>query len=310
MKSVLVLASLGAVIALSACGPGMRVTPNSISKLAPSSGSEKPSAPTEEVPEIPATPFSESAESGGLQEIPPEFDSRPSAPPTQVRPSILAGGVINTPDAKHLVETGRLIPTIYYSPFYDEDQMGCQESVRVAMKDMAGNKIMDVCPKTHASCGYQGSCVIKRNNVQKVYNVVDRKDGEDRFAVVNSRCKFGYGVHDKKNRRSFCLEPFVTIAADLSIYNPGDVIYIPKARDMGLPSGRKHDGYFIVADAGRLIKGKGRFDFFSGNQHWQDIQNPLSKIGLNDKDSNLEYHRVEGEVAELFRNKVKNLIAY
>lgn len=328
MRVILGLFLLTNLVGLSACGPAFkpaRMAWVPSDSAAPSIPGEKPgeddgtSGPESEKPGAeqkkpetliqPAKPSKE--ESGSDEEetqIPEEFDRRPPEPEKK-RPILSLPGLIPPPDQKDIVETGRLVSTIYYSPVFDEDTMSCQESVRVPMRDMKGNNIMDVCPKTHSACGYQGSCVIKKNKVQQVWNVVDRIGGEDRFAPVSARCKFGYGVHDKKNRRSFCLQPYVTIAADLDIYSPGDVIFVPKARNLELPSGRRHDGYFLVADAGRLIKGKGRFDFFSGHQHWKDLQNPLAKIGLNSKTSDLEYHRVVGPEAETFKRTLKNVIS-
>lgn len=324
MRLILGLFLLTNLMGLSACGPSFRTArmaelPSGQSK--PSIPVEKPEAETPE--EDPTTQPSNPTETTVTDtpatedvEIPAEFDngpppaSKPSPNPVvKPGPILSLPGLIPPPDSKDIVETGRLVPTIYYSPVFDEDTLGCQESVRIPMRDMKGNKIMDVCPKTHSACGFQGSCVIKKNKIQQVWNVVDRVAGEDRFALVSARCKFGYGVHDKKNRRSFCLQPYITIAADLDVYSPGDVIFIPKARNLELPSGRRHDGYFIVADAGRLIKGKGRFDFFSGHQHWKDLQNPLAKIELNSKTSDLEYHRVVGPEAEKFKNTLKNLIS-
>ncbi len=330
MRIVFGFLGLATLFTQTACGPSIKNIQRPFKNgIAPVEGKTAPALPTEQVPAVdfqtkvnPSIPEPE-------PEIPAEFDTKPPGPVfgpgagpvlnppgnPSVRPSPRPGpvlslpGLLIPPDHKEILETGRLIPTIYYSPYFDEDAMSCQESARVPLRDTRGNKMMDVCPKTHASCGFQGSCVIKKNKIQQVYNVIDQKNGEDRFAKVSARCKFGYGVHDKKNQRSFCLEPYITIAADLSIYNPGDVIFLPKARGMELPSGKMHDGFFVVADAGRLIKGKGRFDFFSGHQHWKDFQNPLAKIRLHDKDSNLEYHRIEGPSAERFRRTIKNLIS-
>lgn len=321
---------LSTILALSsACAPGFRTArmadvPASSSRTESPQGAspeelvDTPVESPEDTPESSEKPSESESQANSSPEevkIPEEFDNEPPAPvkaepkKPNPRPILSLPGLIPPPDKNDIVETGRLIPTIYYSPVFDEDTMGCQESVRVPMRDMKGNKLMDVCPKTHASCGFQGSCVIKKNKIQQVWNVIDRVDGEDRFAAVSARCRFGYGVYDKKNRRSFCLQPYVTIAADLDIYNPGDVIFVPKARSLELPGGQKHDGYFIVADRGRLIKGKGRFDFFSGNQHWKDIQNPLAKIELNSKNSDLEYHKVVGPEAETFKKTLKNVIS-
>lgn len=322
LKSLLMVWILGfAALGLSACGQASFRAPQ-----APMSSAQapNPAQPVEslnpdlekpqETPSIPQATPTPSAETEA-----PKVDGSnagstpapgPSPTPSKPRPPILSlPGLIPPPDKNDIVETGRLIPTIYYSPIYDEDADLCSVMAKIPMIDMKGNKLIDVCPRTHMNCGFQGSCVIKKNKIQQVYNVIDRIGGQDRFAIVSARCKFGYGVHDRKNRRSFCLEPFVTIAADLDIYSPGDVIFIPSARTLILPSGKMHDGYFIVADAGRLIKGKGRFDFFSGNQHWRDFENPLARIKLHDKNSDHEYHRVEGPEADSFRRSLKDIIA-
>lgn len=70
-----------------------------------------------------------------------------------------------------------------------------------------------------------------------------------------------------------CLFPYISIAADLSRYRAGDIISMPSLRGqvVRLANGVEveHPGYFIVADTGGAIKGKGRFDMFTGimNQH-------------------------------------------
>lgn len=65
-----------------------------------------------------------------------------------------------------------------------------------------------------------------------------------------------------------CLIPFFSVAADLHYYRPGTIISIPALRGkfVQLPGVglRRYPGYFIVQDTGVAIRGRARFDFFTG----------------------------------------------
>lgn len=195
--------------------------------------------------------------------------------------------------SKQVVEKGMIIPTVYYFPIVDEDETEC--SKKIDMRDSKGNKLIKICKKTQALCALQGSCAVVQNGETRSFNIAGRNETHNIFfEMTEDDCKFGYGV------KSSCLDPFYTLAADLKIYRPGDVIFIPAIRGMKLPDGTDHSGYFIVRDKGRAIIGKGRFDFFSGYYHWRSDENPFTKMGLTSKKTKIPYYRIQGNLAKAF----------
>ena len=188
---------------------------------------------------------------------------------------------------------GMLRPTVYYYPVINEDKRKCEKDY--ILRDEEGEKMISLCEKTRASCRLQGSCAIVQNGKKRTFNIIGNYDGKDRFFETSKDvCRFGFGV------KSSCLDPFYTVAADLSIYRPGDVIYVPKVRGTLLPDGSKHSGYFIVRDRGRNIIGKTRFDFYTGHISWRDEENPFSKIGLASKSNKFEFMKIKGAKAKAF----------
>lgn len=195
-----------------------------------------------------------------------------------------------TPPENDLSRPGVLKPTVYYFAKIDEDNSSCSRDVN--LRDVDGKVLIRVCKTTATTCGLQGSCAVVQSGKIQSLNILKRVDGEDRyFEIDQNSCRFGYGV------RSSCLDPFYTVAADLSLYKPGDVIYVPSVVGLKLPDGSEHNGFFVVRDRGRGIKGPGRFDFFSGTMSWREGGNPFAKIGLRSVDTNVPYHRVRGETA-------------
>lgn len=195
--------------------------------------------------------------------------------------------------AADIAESGFLKPTIYYFPVYNEDKGGCAASEKVTLHGEDGKALMTVCRKSSNSCGLQGTCSIIQQGKIRLFNILDRIRGQDRyFEIDRNECRFGYGV------RSICLDPFYTLAADLKIYKPGDVIFIPAIVGTVLPSGTIHDGFFVVRDKGRGINGRGRFDFFTGLLSWFDQTNPFAKLGLGDKKNSMQYFKIKGPKAQ------------
>jgi 3D (Asp-Asp-Asp) domain-containing protein len=140
----------------------------------------------------------------------------------------------------------------------------------------------------------QGSCAIHREDLPNLSINYVRTDVEKRriFALVNTNiCPYGYGV------RNSCLDPFYTLAADPAFHPFGTVIYIEKIRGTVLPDGSKHSGYFIVRDTGGGIKGKGRFDFFTGFYSHRTTKNPFAKLGLGDQNTHYPYRVITGDLA-------------
>jgi hypothetical protein len=188
---------------------------------------------------------------------------------------------------------GVLKPTIYYFASITEDEKSCAESAKKTLHGAGGVSLLKVCPQTEAICGEQGSCRVIQYDKVTTLNVIGRFNNQDRyFKIPKNGCQYGYGV------RSSCLDPFYTLAADLTIYKPGEVIYIPAVVGLDLPDGSKHTGYFVIRDRGRGIVGRGRFDFFSGYYSWRDPANPFNKLGLADQKTNIPYYRIKGERAK------------
>jgi hypothetical protein len=235
---------------------------------------------------------SDSSQSGG---IPQPGSSAPKAQPQPQKPVVVPAKPEGFSD-EEIAESGSLKPTVYYFAVIDEDKAGCESKDKVPLHGAKGVELMSVCRRTLEICGEQGSCTIIKEGKPHSLNILSRVKGQDRFFEIDSDgCRFGYGVNDA------CLDPFYSLAADLSIYKPGDVIYVPAAVGLDLPNGKKHDGFFVVRDQGRGITGKGRFDFFSGFFSWRNPQNPFSKIGFTDTKTNVPYYKITGVRADRAR---------
>lgn len=192
-----------------------------------------------------------------------------------------------------MVGPGVLKPTVYYYVVLNEDTNACPANTKVPLYGQGGKTLLKVCPKTASACSLQGTCGVTQKGETHTFNIIGRFEGQDRFfEIPEDGCRFGYGV------RSSCLDPFYTLAADLTIYSPGEVIFIPAVVGLVLPDGSKHSGYFVIRDRGRGIKGLGRFDFFTGHYSWLNKNNPFKKLGLGDVKTNIPYYRIKGEAAK------------
>ena len=80
--------------------------------------------------------------------------------------------------------------------------------------------------------------------------------GHNRFVKLASAD--GLGAKD------FGLVPYRTIAVKAGRLKQGTVVYIPAARGLKLPGGKKHDGYFFVADKGAM--GDNQIDLYTGTK--------------------------------------------
>lgn len=230
----------------------------------------------------------------------PKKEEPKTVPPPQVKPKdggASVGGVAATvpkaPPKEDFEGPGKLKPTIYYFVVINEDKASkCDD--RMGLHGQGGKKLLTVCKRTHKACALQGSCGVIQNGRMHYFNIIGRFQNQERFfEIEKGGCRYGYGVN------SSCLDPFYTLAADLTIYKPGEVIFIPSVVGLELPDGSKHSGYFIIRDKGRGIIGRGRFDFYSGEYHWNDkTNNSLAKIGFADVTTNVPYYRVKGETAK------------
>lgn len=210
----------------------------------------------------------------------------------------LSGSTASTSMAEEF--PGILKPTVYYFPVLDEDINTCEDSTKMDLHGAGGKVLLRVCPETEDACRLQGSCAIIQNEKSYSFNFLGLYEGQKRFFPIEDKCFFGFGVSN------ICLDPYYSIAADLSIYKPGQVIFVPAAVGLELPDGSKHNGYFVIRDRGSHIKGIGRFDFFSGEYSWRNPKNPFKKIKLGDIRSAMPYYLILGELA----NKVLEIRGY
>ncbi|WP_374034012.1 3D domain-containing protein [Bdellovibrio bacteriovorus] len=261
-----------------------------VKEEAPKTQTPKPQAPKAETPktEPKVTPKPESKPEvrPGKPTLPNEEVEDP-APDAEEEPEI--------PEIakSEMVGPGVLKPTVYYYVVINEDTNNCAANTKKPLYGEGGKILLKVCPKTAAACSLQGTCGVVQRGVTHTYNIIGHFEGQDRFfEIPDDGCRFGYGV------RSACLDPFYTLAADLTIYKPGEVIYIPAVVGLELPDGSKHSGYFVIRDRGRGIKGLGRFDFFTGHYSWLNKENPFKKLGLGDVKTNIPYFRIKGEAAK------------
>lgn len=199
-----------------------------------------------------------------------------------------------------------ITPTIYFIADYSsDDQTQCSEKNEIRLR-LNKNEIvsLNVCKKTMKGCALQGSCYIQYAGNKTLINYHKKVNGLVQFMIVDRKvCAHGFGDSSDKQQsfKQMCLDPFYTVAADTVLYPLGTVIYIPSMRGIALPSGSFHDGYFIVRDSGGDIKGRGRFDFFSGD-FGLNANNPFFDLGLGGE-SNFEYLVVGEDEAKAVRER-------
>lgn len=188
-------------------------------------------------------------------------------------------------------------PTIYYISSYKyEESIRCEEGLKKEILTDKDIVLAKVCSVVYKSCEMQGTCRVGLQNGQfKVFNVLGIKNGVRRFKVIDEKeCPYGYGRSSDGfvSYKKMCLDPFFSVAADLSKYRLGDVLFFPDLKNRVLPNGQIHDGFVTVRDSGGRIKGLGRFDFFTGYQHYANFKNPFAEIGLNDKKNRFKYEKL------------------
>lgn len=200
---------------------------------------------------------------------------------------------INGATKEDFVGFNMLSPTIYFKAIIDEAdaKYACNEADKISVIQYQGKEIAKLCPKTYAQCKLEGSCAVTQGNQRIPLNVRGEQDalgGRIAFDIIDvKRCPFGYGVQGS------CLDPYYTVAADLSIYKPGDVIFVPDLVGIDMGNGEKHHGFFIIRDRGYKILGRGRFDFFTGYDKDTDSKNLFKKFKLGDVKTKMKYYLVK-----------------
>lgn len=210
---------------------------------------------------------------------------------------------------RKLSESEKLIyssPTIYYIPDFSQNSLlDCGPAIQINLKRSKDNiQKLNLCKRIYDKCLLQGTCAIQFEGNKTLINYQKKTNGIVQFQIVNtSICPFGLGDSSdgQKSYSVMCIDPFRSVAADLSIYPLGTVIYIDELVGISLPNGTIHDGYFVVRDSGGNIDGRGRFDFFTGFLP-TGKQNIFSQIGLGGE-ANFKYHVVVGPEAERILNQ-------
>lgn len=195
---------------------------------------------------------------------------------------------------------GRLSPTIYYKPIVHVDPEKCVGEDLVPLLSVDGKELTLLCPKDFSNCLMQGACYVRDLEERfRSFTYIRRgEDGSPRFGEINlARCPFGVGV------RNVCLDPFYSVAADLSLYKLGDVIFVPRLQGQLMPDGLIHDGFLVIRDAGGAIKGPSRFDFFTGFIRPYVPENIFRKLGFSDIRSLFLYRMATPEEADLIRQR-------
>jgi 3D (Asp-Asp-Asp) domain-containing protein len=184
----------------------------------------------------------------------------------------------------------------------------CKPEEKISMAGMDEKELVRVCPRTYRDCLMEGTCVVAQGDKHIPINYSHRSKTSGKFLFklfdVN-RCPYGLGVQE-----NMCLDPYYSVAADLAVYKPGDVIFVPSLVGLDMGNGRRHHGFFIVRDMGHRIKGRGRFDFFTGYHSDVSAKNLFRKLQLGDKNTRLKYYLLKNNsTLNLFVKKLRNFPA-
>lgn len=206
-------------------------------------------------------------------------------------PFVILGCARSTGDMLPLIT-----PTIYYKPVVYKEKETCPSSEMTDIIDENDKVLISLCKSSYDNCLLQGSCYVVEGQKTRNFNVTKKINGTFRFAEKKeARCPYGYGV------KALCLDPFYSIAADLTIHKVGEVIFVPKLVNTRLPDGTLHNGYLIIRDRGEAILGADRFDFFTGFFGPYDSGNVFAKLGFGDKKHRFGYQKVSGNIAKIIR---------
>lgn len=204
-----------------------------------------------------------------------------------------------------------LAPSTYSTHLGRSPGPECTEQVPVLNPKQ--QEIIKLCKKDYRSCRFEGACVIETptGKVGLSYHSFDEIEDQVYFSKVETKiCPFGYGyvsgkVYRQLKTKHLCLDPFYSVAADLTAYNVGDVLYVPVLDGARLPTGEIHDGFLIVRDSSTFHQGAGdyRITFFTGFLGAEDSENVFAKKGLADIDKRVSYRLATAEEAAKVRAK-------
>lgn len=203
----------------------------------------------------------------------------------------------------------KLSPTIYYIKVIDLNKP-CRSGKNIIHGDR-GQELYRVCSDQYKACMIEGTCAIQKDAVSDIenqntdfnkpidiINYKGTKNGVAIFSQVDRQvCPWGFGVSQ------ICLDPYYSIAADLNYHKAGEVIFVDKLKGVRLPNGEVHSGLLVVRDRGGAIKGRDRFDFFTGVVEYLDPENPFTKIGLAGSTNKFEYRLATAHETEAFKSE-------
>jgi hypothetical protein len=191
-----------------------------------------------------------------------------------------------------------LAPTIYFVPILNVKNLDCKGEPVQPIKNIQGKTISEVCDTDYKACVQQGTCLLNEAAGMRIINFTTRRGKIPLFSdKIKKECPFGLGL------KNICLDPYYTAAGDLNFHKLGDVIFVPSARGLKLPTGETHDGYFVVRDSGSNLKSEKRFDFFTGFDKDTEVSNVFKILGLDDKENRFKYEKVSEDIAAKVRMK-------
>lgn len=138
------------------------------------------------------------------------------------------------------------------------------------------------CDRFYRRSNVQGTGRLSGNKLYTHYSIKKKNQRTRTVSKVISakNCPTAFGAAGK------CLIPYLTVAADRKYYQMGDIIEMPnlKGRLINLPGGKSfiHPGFLIVQDVGGDIKGKNRFDMYTGLTDFKDADNAFGTYSQKD----------------------------
>lgn len=200
--------------------------------------------------------------------------------------------LIGTAMTSFVASAEQMTPTLYHLEVIDLQKNTCEAADKTTLKVNNSSYSVDLCKKSYKKCSIEGSCLIFDKYQTHLVNV---KSFNARTAVTSwielnlNRCSSGVGSND------VCLDPFYSVAADLSEYKLGDVVFVPSLKGALLPDGNLHTGFLIVRDTHELLNGAGanRLHFFTGTFKDTDAKNPFVKLKLDEPSNHLPFEKVQ-----------------
>lgn len=204
-----------------------------------------------------------------------------------------------------------LAPSTYSIHAVNAKNLVCENIISIL--NPKGQEILKLCKADYRSCKFEGTCIVETQTglIGLAYHSTDEEREKTYFSQVDTKiCPFGYGyvsgkVYKQIKTKHLCLDPFFSVSADLTVYNIGDVLFVPRLQGLELPTGEVHDGFVIVRDSSAFHEGAGdfRITFFTGFFNAENRSNSFARIGLTDVDNHQEFRLATPEEALTVRLK-------